>query len=506
MSRVLTNNTSLSFAIEASVGVLPGSPTWFALEPNSIGAYGATLTTVPRSPISANRQRRKGAVTDLDSTVDWEADLTLSHFTQFAEAFVFAVATNQDLSFLGGNVTGTGYTVAALSAGQVAKLHYTAGGPISLLHANGYAVAANGGLKALNSQPIATNTELTVTGVSAETAAANATVDIAGIRPEIGDLAISVTAGIVTLTSGNNGAINSIDFTTLGLTVGQFIHIGGLLAANQFATGIAGYARVTSVAAGTVILDMPDAALVTATGAGDTVDLLFGRFIRNVPTNHADFLERSVTFELAFPNLDNPSGDRFEYAKGNYSNTMSVNLPLTEKATLGFSFIGTDSAPPTTTRETNAATPLNPTRTGAFSTSIDCARLRINEVDNSGTYTDFKSLTLTFNNGVTPEKLLCTLGASFMNFGNFEVDLEAQMLFSDFRVVEAIRDNRTMSMSFGVKNDDGAMMIDIPSMTLGGGGREFPVNESVLVNTTIQAFQDPVLNTSVGISLFPVAP
>ena len=48
------------------------------------------------------------------------------------------------------------------------------------------------------------------------------------------------------------------------------------------------------------------------------------------------------------------------------------------------------------------------------------------------------------------------------------------------------------------------MGVDIPSMTLGGGDREFPVNESVLINTTAQAFGDPVLNTSIGISIIPV--
>ena len=85
MGRVLTNNTTLSYAVEETLGVLPGSPTWFILEPNSIGTYGATITTVARSPVSQNRQRRKGTVTDLDSAVEWEGDLTLSHFVDFIQ-------------------------------------------------------------------------------------------------------------------------------------------------------------------------------------------------------------------------------------------------------------------------------------------------------------------------------------------------------------------------------------------------------------------------------------
>ena len=93
-----------------------------------------------------------------------------------------------------------------------------------------------------------------------------------------------------------------------------------------------------------------------------------------------------------------------------------------------------------------------------------------------------------------------------MNFGNFIVDIEAQMLFTNVDVIARIRNNTTVSMEFVVENGDGAIYVDIPSMTLGGGGRDFPVNESVLVNLTGEAFLDPTFNTSIGISIFPVVP
>lgn len=505
MSRVLTNNMGLSYAIESAIGVLPGSPIWHVLEPNTIGTYGATITTVARSPISRNRQRRKGTVTDLDSAVDWEGDLTLNHITDFAEGFVFAVAVNQDLNFVGGDGTATGYTVASLITAQVDKLHFNATGNTSLIFARGYAVAANNGLNPLDSQPVATDTELTTANAVTETAPINASVDIAGIRAETGDLDIAIASGVATITSGNGGAAENIDFTTLGLTAGQFIHVGGLLVANQFSAG-AGYGRVLSIAAGVLTLDKLDATLVADPGTGDTVDLLFGRFIRNVPTDSAEFLERSFQYELSFADLEAVGVDRYEYAKGNFVDTLALNIPLADKATISVGTIGTDAEPPTTTRATNAAVPLEPARSGAFNTTSDCTRLRIAEIDESGIYTDFKSLTVTFANNVSPEKILCNLGAKFMNFGNFEVSIEAQLIFSDYRVASAVRENRTVSMDFGLKNDDGALFIDIPAMTLGGGDREFPVNETVLINTTGEAFADPTLNTSIGLSLFPIVP
>ena len=505
MSRVLTNNTTLSYAIESAIGVLPGSPTWHILEPNSLGSYGATITTVARDPISRNRQRRKGTVTDLDSAVDWEGDLTLNHFTDFAEGFAFATAVNQTLNFVGSTTTATGYTVPAINAAQAAKLQFVGTGPISLVHAKGYATPANNGLKPLSADAADTDTEIQVAGLSVEVPPTNATLDIAGIRAEAGDLDITVTGSTAVITSGNNGAINNIDFTTIGVSLGQFIHVGGLTTGNQF-TGGGGYGRVKAIAAGSLTLDKIDVALVTDNGADDTVDLLFGRFIRNVPTNSAEFLERSFQYELTFTDLEAVSSDRYEYAKGNFVNTLALNIPLADKATISVATIGTDAEPPTTTRATNAATPIEPARTGAFNTTSDCTRLRIAELDESGIYTDFKSLTITFGNNVSPEKILCNLGAKFMNFGNFQVDIEAQLIFSDAKIAEAVRNNTTVTMDFGLKNDDGALFIDVPAMTLGGGEREFPVNETVLVSTTGEAFADPILNTSIGLSLFPIVP
>ena len=121
--------------------------------------------------------------------------------------------------------------------------------------------------------------------------------------------------------------------------------------------------------------------------------------------------------------------------------------------------------------------------------------------------TDFKSLTLTLNNNVTPEKVLGTLGARYVNTGIFEVNVEAQLVFTNPLVVNRIRDNTVVSLTTILKNDDaGSIVFDIPSLTLGGGDREFPTNESVLINTTGEAVGDDTLNTSIGVSIFPFAP
>ncbi len=223
-------------------------------------------------------------------------------------------------------------------------------------------------------------------------------------------------------------------------------------------------------------------------------------------TDNADFIERSYQFEAALPNLGTGGAARYEYSLGNLANTMAITLPLADKATVTFGFVGTDTQVATATRATNADTPTVTRQSGAFNTSADILRLRVQQVDETGLTTCFKDVTLTINNNVSPEKCLGTLGAVFMNTGNFEVDLEGQILFTDEAVATAVRENETVTLDLLLKNDDGAIGIDLPSLTLGGGDKEFPVNESVLMNLVGQAFGDATLDTSIGISMFPIVP
>lgn len=351
-----------------------------------------------------------------------------------------------------------------------------------------------------------TNSTTTVTDITTTpgivdetpTQAQHATLEVAGRR--------GASADLVWTNSTKTLSSTLLDFTTLGLTVGQLVHIGGLTTTNQFAGGVA-YGRVRTISTNALVLDKVTGTLVADdAGTGKLVDILFGRFLRNVAVDHASYIERSYQFEASYPGLTDPSGTKYEYSLGNFANTMELNLPLTEKATVTFGFIGTDTAVPTGTRKTNAATPVLPVQTVAYNTTSGIGRLRLTQLDGDGLTTCFKDVTLTLANNVSPEKCLGTLGATFMNTGNFEVNLDAQALFTNSEVVDAIRNNETVTMDFLLKNDDGGICIDIPALTLGDGSKEFPINESVLINLSGEAFADPTLGTSIGISLFPVLP
>ena len=287
-----------------------------------------------------------------------------------------------------------------------------------------------------------------------------------------------------------------------------------------------GYARVVSVSADTIVFDKvvgtPAIPRLRQTSmmAPAKVDILFGEYITDVDNDHDLYVERSFQFEAAYPGLGPGEGNtpaeraadllRYEYGRGMYAGTLALNLPLQDKATMTMNFSGTDVLSSETARGVararlgGADAALRPTRRTAYNTVTDLARLRVTGMDEEGLTTDFKSLVINIDNNVSPEAVLGVLGAKFVNFGSFDVNVEAQVVFTSPAVISAILDNDTVGMDAIIKNDNGVIIIDLPSSTLGGGNRSFPLNESVLVDFTGEPFEDAALGTSLGVSTIPV--
>lgn len=503
MARSLTNNLATSVAVEASIGVLPATPLWIKLEPNDVGDFGAETTTTPRNPISNTRQQRKGSVTDLDASVSFDGDLTKHHMLTFYEGFAFARASNPGAIVrvqAGSNYQSLESTAADTFTHDALASAIPAG---TLLFSRGFAAAANNGLFEVAAGSTTTTTELANTpGTTAEAPAEStgARVDVAGFR---------LTDGTWTDATNTIGSAGT-DLSTLGLRPGMMLRLGSDVNA---LTGGQLMGRITAVAANTIVLDkVQNLGASTIAGGGDVaaddVDLLYGPYVRNVAVSDTDFVERSFQFEVVYDNLQNPdgTGDEYEYAIGQLANELALNFPGQDKATMSFGFIGTNSDLPGTTRKANTANAVEPLQTSAFNTSSDFARLNLLDSNGDGLGTCFKTLTITLGNEVSPEKCLGTLGATFMNTGNLTVTLDAELLFTDSDLVAAIRRNETITFDVVLQNDDGAVAIDIPSMTLGGGGRSFPVNESIRISTTGTAFQDASFGSSVSFTEFPYFP
>lgn len=191
-----SNFTNLTYAVEQSPGVLPGTPVWLQQEPNSYaGKFGADVKTKQRMPISASRQLKKAVVVDLDATGGWNQDLTYSNFQDLAQAFMFALYHTK--SEIGNGVT-AGVQVVA-STHQYSPLINTGGATYfagDLLFAKGFANATNNGLKTVTGFP--DETDIVVSDVTVVNEAANG----AGVISRVG---FQFNSGEVTITNAGAG-------------------------------------------------------------------------------------------------------------------------------------------------------------------------------------------------------------------------------------------------------------------------------------------------------------
>ena len=223
MGRVNTNSVSLAYSIEPTLGT-PG-PLWTLIEPNTIGDFGAVVTTVSRSPISLNRQPRKGTVTDLDSSVGFDVDLTLSGFRDFVEGFAFSIGVNRDMMQIASTAASTtndSYTVAALTAAQAGKLNSG-----TLIWSAGFTNSANNGLKFVDANIATSALSITVSENLVTQAGESGRLSLTGYRISAASSptwAWNATGRLATL------ALNGLGTTllALGLTPGQVVHLGSV--------------------------------------------------------------------------------------------------------------------------------------------------------------------------------------------------------------------------------------------------------------------------------------
>lgn len=512
MSQVLTEGVNLAVVVESTLGAAtPPTTGWFNQQPNSLGTLGPQMKKIPRDPISKNRMKQKGLLVDMDSSVSWEADVTKDLVDMFLSGmFMSTVKHNggtgvslfRPTAVVDGAGSDDSYTVAA-SAPQVAGL---------LIYARGFANAANNGLKLTTVSALGTSIEVATgslvaeTGVTVPPLPGNQTVDIVGVQAQAGD---------VTINASGNLTSTLLDFTTLGLNVGQWIYLptqGEATAMGdiKYASDnilYTGFARIVAIAAGLLTLERRSWTVGAAdTNADNLIRIFFGRWCRNVSIDHADFVKPSYAFEVMYPNLGGVGTHEYEYPLGNHVDEWTWNLSLTDKATVSMMFTGTTCADPTAARVTGPSAALNAATNLGVSTATDLMRMRISNVDETGITTDFQNIKISFNNNVDPEKQLGTLGAVLLNVGKFEVGIEADCIFTSDSVVKAVRDNRTCSMDVALRNGDFGMLIDVDSMTLDSTDRKFETNKSVKVAAKATGFQGLTSGFESGITVFPYLP
>jgi len=507
MTTISSNVTALSIAEETTLNVLPGTPVFQLLEPNSYSDLGGEISVVPRNPISPDRQRRRGTLSDSDAMAGWNSDFTRTNMLRYLQGFLFADAREK-----GTTAPMTGPAPVVMTATTATTFTAAAGLGIFaanvLVFASGFAQAANNGFKLLSA---ATATVLTTTGNVVEAAPpAIAKVEAVGRQFASGDLVITVASGVVTMTS-------TASALPTNLVPGEWIYIGGDTLVTQFATFARGMVRLRTVSAGAYTFDdtilLGGVAPVADAGAAKTIQIFFGTVIRNEfdPTL---IKRRTYTVERQMGIGSAPPNAQAEYISGCVPNELTFNFPGQDKVTTDITFVGMTSY----RRSGNGAgnliltgTRLVSTDEEAYNTTQDFKfqKLTVVPVGSNGTplFAFATDATIAINNNVDGDKALGVLGAINAQPGTLEVGGTINAYFTTVEALDAVQNNAEVAFTTGcVSKRNFGFIVDLPMLQLANGKPQVSLNDSIIVPLDLVASRAPKFGHTILINSFPYLP
>lgn len=467
INKVDSNITGLAYAEEETLKVLPTTPDWRSLQPNSYSDFGGEISTVARTPINPSRQNKKGVVTGIKSSGGFNVDFTLQSLLRLMQGFFFA-----DAHEMAGTQSLNGTQIAVTQVDVSTADDYLAASGLTifevgqLILASGFGVAANNGLKTVT---VVAAGVLTV----AETLAAEASPTAAAKLAAVGrvfpsaDLAISVTSGIVSLVSSAGG------FSTMTeLFPGAWIFIGGDSSGLRFANNV-GYARIKTISNTVLVFDDITWTPATEAGTGKTIQIFTGTILKN-ENDPALIKRRSYNLELTLG--EGATATQAEYLEGAIANELKVNVKKEDKMTADLSFIAMDTTFKSgeSGDEIKSGNRIADFIEDAFNTSSDLYRfiISINDVLSSKPSALFgyiMDMALDIKNNVSPNTAVGVLGAFDATAGNFEVSGSVTAYFGTVDAVQAVRNNADVGLSaIGAAKNSG-FIFDIPLLGLGDG-------------------------------------
>lgn len=500
MGNAKSEATSVRLGPETAWGVAPGAGAWTltGVNPGGITDWFSKNTYVERDPLSKYASREKGDLVGRMVEPKLTHDLVKDWLDLHAGP-VFRAVTKH-----GGNTNQSLYRPTAAVDGGAGVDSFTVpsnGGLIAglLIRTRGFVNAANNGtfVVAAGSAALAVNVP-TGTLVAEAAAPSNATLEVCGVQGAASDLTISA-AGHLTSTV--------LNLTTLGLSVGQGIIIGGAAAGTRFDSIGQQRAFIKSIAAG--LIELEDRTWTVGAqdlGAGKTIRIGFTRFFRNVPIDSADYLEQWLHGELEELGPGTANAAIYTRGEGLGVKTFEISAPLEAKIVSTVSYVGKNIGDPVlaANRVVGPSTAYSPQAVALIDTASDTKKIRL--LDSAGELAaDINSWTLTFDNNITPLKVQGDIAAKDLIFGKFDVNLTMQAYFSNWDQARALNDNRDLRWDAYNANHQVGVWWRMPYCALRNGSRSYPANSVVTIDMGVPGFRDPFTNIVASLSVFAAA-
>jgi hypothetical protein len=476
----LSNVTGLRVAREASLKVLPGSPNWVPADPNSFSDFGGEVRNLARTPIRDDRQQAKGVTVALSAAGGWNCDYVFPSLKEVLPSFFYAAyRTRGEFGGLGeitGVTTNTFTAASGLTVFEVGKL---------VLFAGGSKVLGNNGLKRVTTS---TATVLTVAETMvAETPPAGATLVEVGQQFAAGDVDVSNAGPLPTLTRAAGSWI------TDGYIFGEWIYIGGDPALTRFTNAANnGWKRVRSVTALVLTLDKSQAAMVTEADATQTIQIFYGRVLKN--EQQPLIVRQSVQLEmlLGTPDAALPAQVQSQYVIGAVGNELTFRYKPQDKLMCDLALVACDVEYRTGVEGVKSGNRPALQERKAFNTSSSVRRVKLSTVSNTNVAPvplagSCLSLDMSIKNNVKGIAVIGTLGYFELVAGDFEVTADSSFLFVDIASCLSVRNNADATLDMIQVQDTTALAWDMPLVCLGDGRANVEKDEPITIPFSIQA-------------------
>lgn len=319
-----------------------------------------------------------------------------------------------------------------------------------LIRTTGFTNAANNSLFKISSTTVATNelTEIVLAGtptLTDETAPpAGATIQVVGFEGIADDIDATST-GLSSTT---------LDFTTLGLAVGDWLNIGGTAAGEKFTTTANNdWVRISAIAALAMTFDnRPTGWTAEVSSGSKTLQIWMGDRLEVGTT------QQSVTIEKSIQSQDDPE---YLVYTGMVVNSASFSFESAERVTGTFDFLGTASSVSNVT--------LDASPTAATTTNIMNAVNNVGRISEGGSViangNAITSVEFSINNQLREQTAIGTLGLIGIGSGDSEITGTINTYFADRTLYEKFVNNTDSNLSVNVNRDSQALIFDFLNVT-----------------------------------------
>ena len=479
-----SNRVRLALVRETSIGTPPGTPRMRTMRITREG-----LQYVPKffnsGEIRADRMSADPALMNNDNSGSFDFEVSFpTDGTMISEIFQSAMLnlwTNAPVRYNDGTAASV-ITAITVTTNIVTFSTGTAFAIGHLVQNSGFGIAGNNGLFPVTTGGATSYTSTTAGFTTEATPPAQARAKVVGFQGVAGD--ITATASGL--------AATTLNFTTLGLQVGQWIKIGGTGTNFRFATVAANndWVRITAIAATALTCDNLPTGWGVDSGATKTLRVYFGDVLRNGVTPVTMAVERAFT-DLAIP--------VYIYQKGFSVDTMQVTLATDQGIVATASLKGLTGS---------QGTVANGTSYDAATTAlVMTSNVAVGRIAEAGVAISspnwVRNLNFTLANNVRQINAVANVGAVTLGFGEIGVTGTLDTYFGSNAFLIKLLAGTISNLSARSAANNQALVVTFPRVTFTAGSPNAGgKNQDVALPLSFMTSIDPVTDSEIDFQRF----